>query len=212
MKRLLLIPLAFALLIAPPITQGAETSPKKKTAQPSSETSPIKRPSPTSPVAEPEGRSLADAASSAVSTIIGLPAKLLSPLSPLIPLKTSKKDALVVVLSGIPKSAEAGKPIRINFSVDVVNQGKKPIALDFESNLRVNASIDQQSGEKVSSTAYIADTNPDPTSVTVNPTEKVRYDLSLTLEKPVRGTLYTIRVKVASENIPLDAKADILVR
>jgi hypothetical protein len=117
-----------------------------------------------------------------------------------------------VNLTGIPKIIESTQSTRINFSADVINQGKKPISLDFESNLRVTASIVLQSGETISSTAYVADTTPDPTSLTVNPTEKVRYDLSLTLEKPIKGSLYTVKVKLASENIPLEAKADILAR
>ncbi len=209
MKRLALLPLAFALVVAPPLSHHVEAAQKKKTVKQEPEYTPVP-PAPSSPAsAEPEGRSLTEVASSAISTIVGFPKKLLSPL---VPFKSAKKETLTVVLSGIPKSIEAGKPARMNFSADILNQGKKPISLDFESNLRVTASIDLQSGEKVSSTAYVADTTPDPTSLTVNPTEKVRYDLSLSLEKPAKGTLYTVRVKVASENIPLETKADILVR
>lgn len=206
MKRLLLLPLAFTLLVTPPLAHHASAAQKKKAAKQEPEYTPVP-PAPTP--SEPEGRSLTEAASSAVSTIISFPGKLLSPL---VPFKTSKKDALSVTLSGLPKSIEAGKTARVNFSADILNQGKKPISLDFESNLRVTASIELQSGEKVSSTAYVADTTPDPTALTVNPTEKIRYDLSLTLEKPIKGTLYTVRVKVASENNPLEARTSILVR
>jgi hypothetical protein len=206
MKRLLLLPLAFALLVSPPLAHHASAAQKKKTAKPEPEYTPVP---PAPKTTEPEGRSLADAASSAVSTVIGLPGKILSPL---LPFKSQNREPLTVNLTGIPKIIESTQSTRINFSADVINQGKKPISLDFESNLRVTASIVLQSGETISSTAYVADTTPDPTSLTVNPTEKVRYDLSLTLEKPIKGSLYTVKVKLASENIPLEAKADILAR
>lgn len=209
MKHLPLIPLAVALLAIQLLPHNAEAAQKKKVSKPESEYTPVPE-SPSSPAPTvAEGHSLKDAASSAISTIVGLPKKLLSPL---IPFKTEKKDALSLTLTGIPKSLEGGKTARLSFSADVLNQGKKPVSLDFESNMRVTASINLQSGEKVSSTAYIADTPPDPTSLTVNPSEKIRYDLSLALETPVKGTLYTIKVQVVSENIPLEAKADILVR
>lgn len=198
--------LAIALLV--PASLPLAAAQKKSTTKSDAPAASTQKPPPDIPQ-ETEGRSLSDIASSAASSIVNFPKKLLSPL---IPFSGKKKEPVVVTIAGIPKSIDAGKTTRLNLTVEVLNQGKKPVSLDFESNIRVLASIEQASGEKVSSTEYVADTNPDPTSLTVNPTEKLRYDLSLSLEKPLRGALYNIKTRIASENIQLEAKSSVLVR
>ena len=194
----LLLPVSLPLAAAP--KQAAKKSEASATSTPKA---------PSDIPQETEGRSLSDIASSAASSIVNFPKKLLSPL---IPFSGKKKEPVVVTIGGIPKSVDAGKATRLNLTVEVLNQGKKPVSLDFDSNVRVLATVESPSGEKVSTTEYVADSNPDPTSLTVNPTEKLRYDLSLSLDKPLRGTLYNIKVRIAAENISLEAKSSVLVR
>ncbi len=208
MRRSTPIPLCLVLALLLPSGFCLNAAPKKDSEKKEASTLPSPQPTPTK-APESEGRSLSDISASAVNSVVNFPKKLLSPL---LPFTGKKKDPIVVVLSGIPKSLEAGKASRLNFTTEILNQGKKPVSLDFDSNVRVLATVESPSGEKVSTTEYVADSNPDPTSLTVNPTEKLRYDLSLSLDKPLRGTLYNIKVRIAAENISLEAKSSVLVR